>query len=150
MQLNVYNFYCLLIIIKCRCAKTYSTPLISADITNWASLVAQWQRTLLPMQETRAQSLGWEDPLDKEMAIHSSILAWEIPWTEESFRLQSMGLKRVGHDWTTEHACMHTVLMLVTVFYILVFVFLKCMLHIYTHLSISKCHRHVKIRSIMW
>ena len=53
------------------------------------------------MQETRAQSLGWEDPLEKEMAIHSSILAWKIPWMEEPGRLQSMGSQRVGHDWAT-------------------------------------------------
>ena len=48
------------------------------------------------MQETWVQSLGWEDPLEKEMAIHSSILAWRIPWTEEPGRLQSTGLQRVG------------------------------------------------------
>ena len=53
------------------------------------------------MQETQVQSLGWEDPLDKEMATHSSILAWRIPWTEEPGRLQSMGLQKVGHDWVT-------------------------------------------------
>ena len=45
---------------------------------------------------------GWEDPLEKEMAIHSSTLAWKIPWTEEPDRLQSMGSQRVGHDWATE------------------------------------------------
>ena len=50
------------------------------------------------MQETWDQSLGWEDPLEKEMTTHSSILAWEIPWTEEPGRLQSMGLQGVGHD----------------------------------------------------
>ena len=50
------------------------------------------------MQETRVQSLGWEDPLEKAMAPDSSILAWKIPWTEEPRRLQSMGLQRVGHD----------------------------------------------------
>ena len=48
--------------------------------------------------ETRVQSLGWEDPLGKEMATHSSILAWKIPRTEESGGLQSMGLQRVRHD----------------------------------------------------
>ena len=46
----------------------------------------------------RVRSLGWEDPLEKEMAIHSRTLAWKIPWTEEPDRLQSMGLQRVGHD----------------------------------------------------
>ena len=50
------------------------------------------------MQETRVQSLGWEDPLEKEMAIHSSIRAWKIPWTEEPDRLQFMGSQRVEHD----------------------------------------------------
>ena len=48
--------------------------------------------------ETRVRSLGREDPLEKEMALHSSTIAWKIPWTEEPGRLQSMGLQRVGHD----------------------------------------------------
>ena len=50
------------------------------------------------MQETQIQSLGSEDPLEKEMATHSSTLAWKIPWTEEPGKLQSMGSQRVGHD----------------------------------------------------
>ena len=50
------------------------------------------------MQETQVQPPGWEDPLEKEMATHSSILAWRIPWTEEPGGLQSMGLRRVRHD----------------------------------------------------
>ena len=50
------------------------------------------------MQETRVQSLGQEDPLEKGMATHSSTLAWIIPWTEEPVKLWSMGLQRVGHD----------------------------------------------------
>ena len=50
------------------------------------------------MQETWVQSLGWEDPLEKEMATHSSSLAWRIPWMEEPGRLQPMGSQRVGHD----------------------------------------------------
>ena len=57
-----------------------------------------------PMQETqesRVQSLGYEDPLEEEMATHSSILAWKIPWTEEAGGLQSMGSQRVRHDWAT-------------------------------------------------
>ena len=53
------------------------------------------------MQETRVQSLGREDPLEKEMATNSSILAWKIPWTEEPDRLQSVESQRVGHDWAT-------------------------------------------------
>ena len=63
-----------------------------------ASLVAQRLKRLPPMWETRVQSLGQEDPLEKEMAIHSSILAWRIPWTEKRSRLQSTGLQRVRHD----------------------------------------------------
>ena len=55
-------------------------------------------RNLPAMWETRVQSLGWEDPLKKEMVTFSSIVAWRIPWTEEPGGLQSMGLQRVGHD----------------------------------------------------
>ena len=62
------------------------------------SLVAQTVKCLPTMWETRVQSLGWEDPLEKEMVTHSSILAWRIPWMEEPGRLQSMGSQRVGHD----------------------------------------------------
>ena len=65
---------------------------------NRASLVAQSVKNLPAVQETRVQSLGWEDPLEKEMATHSSILAWKISWTEEPGGLQSMGSQRVGHD----------------------------------------------------
>ena len=64
----------------------------------WASLVAQMVKHLPTMLETRVQSLGWEDSLEKEMETHSSILAWKIPWMEEPCRLQSMGSLRVGHD----------------------------------------------------
>ena len=61
------------------------------------------------MQETQIRSLGQEDPLEKQMAIHSSILAWEIPWTEEPGRVQSMGSQRVGHDrGTNTHTHTHT------------------------------------------
>ena len=65
---------------------------------NLASLVAQMVKCLSAMQETWVQSLGWEDPLEKEMAVHSSSLAWKIPWTAEPGRLPSMGSQRVGHD----------------------------------------------------
>ena len=61
-------------------------------------------KNLTAMQETRVRSLGWEDPLEKGMATHSSILAWRIPWTEESGGLQSMGSQRVGHDCVTKHS----------------------------------------------
>ena len=63
-----------------------------------ASLVAQVVKNLPPMRETRVQSLGQEDPLEKGMATHSSILIWRILWTEETGGLQSMGLQRVRHD----------------------------------------------------
>ena len=66
----------------------------------WA-VVAQTVKCLLTMRETRVASLGWEDPLEKEMATHSSTLAWKIPWMEEHGRLQSMVSQRVGHDWVT-------------------------------------------------
>ena len=56
------------------------------------------KKSRLPLQETQVQSLGQKDPLEKEIATHSSILAWEIPWTEESDELQSMGLQRGGHN----------------------------------------------------
>ena len=62
-----------------------------------ASLVAQMLKNLPALQETQVQSLGHEDPLEKEMASHSSILAWRILCTEEPGRLQSLGLQRVGH-----------------------------------------------------
>ena len=55
-------------------------------------------KCLSTMRETWVQFLDWEDPLEKEMAIHSSTIAWKIPWTEEPGRLQSIGLQRVGHD----------------------------------------------------
>ena len=63
-----------------------------------ASLVAQRVRCLPAKWETQVRSLGQEDPLEKEMATHSSTLAWKIPWTEEPDRLQSMGSQRVGHN----------------------------------------------------
>ena len=63
-----------------------------------ASLVAQIVKNLSAMQETQIGSLGWEDPMEKEMATHSSVLAWRIPWVEEPGGLRSMGSQRVGHD----------------------------------------------------
>ena len=66
-----------------------------------ASLVAQKVKSLPAVQDTWVRSLSQEDPLEKEMAAHSSILASEIPWTEEPSGLLSMGLQRVGHEWAT-------------------------------------------------
>ena len=89
--------------------------LSSAGLVNWWLLYSQRKRWIkmseetkksrwLPwptMRETWVRSLGWEDSLEKEMAIHSSTLAWKIPWTEEPGRLPSMGSQRVRHDWAT-------------------------------------------------
>ena len=78
------------------------TPMIlmlgSLILSQRSFLVAQRLKSLPGIQETRVQSLGWEDSLEKEMATHSSTLAWRIPWREEPGRLQSMGSQRVGHD----------------------------------------------------
>ena len=72
-----------------------------AKSKSWASLVAQRVKHLPVMQKTQVQSLGWKDPLEKEMATHSSILVWRMQWTEEPSGLQSMGSQRVRHDWAT-------------------------------------------------
>ena len=66
-----------------------------------AFLVAQTIKHLPAMRETWVRSLGWEGPLERKMAIHSSTLAWKIQWTEKRGGLQSMGSQRVGHDWAT-------------------------------------------------
>ena len=85
---GVYNYWCMLRI----------------DVLNMAivmfrtSLVVQPVKCLSTMRETWVQSLVWKDPLEKEMAIHSSTIAWKIPWTEEPGRLQIMGSQRVRHD----------------------------------------------------
>ena len=77
----------------------YLTPLTSNNLkVYFASLVAQLVKSLPVMQKTGIQSLGQEDPLEKEMATHSSIPAWRIPWTEKPGGPQSMGSERVGHD----------------------------------------------------
>ena len=70
--------------------------MIYACCLDMVSLVAQMIKNLPAMQETQVQSVGWEDPLEKGMATHSSILAWRIPWTEEPGGLQTMGLQ----SWT--------------------------------------------------
>ena len=71
--------------------------LVSASVLP-TSLVAQVVKHLPIVRETQVRFLGWEDPLEKAMATHSSTLAWKIPWTEEPGRLQSMGPQRVGHN----------------------------------------------------
>ena len=76
-----------------------------------ASLMDQTVKNLPAMQEIWARFLGQEDPLEKGMAAHSSVLAWEIPWIEEPGRLESMGLQRVRHDLATKHHHQHTYLL---------------------------------------
>ena len=74
----------------------------------WVSLCSEWGfpgAAVVKNQETWIWSLGWKDPLEKEMATHSSILAWKIPWTVEPGGLQSMGSQRVRHDWLSMHTC---------------------------------------------
>ena len=71
---------------------------LASFVKDKASLVAQTGKRLSTIRETQVRSLHWEDPLEKEMAIHVSTIAWKIPWTEEPGRLQSMGSQRVGHD----------------------------------------------------
>ena len=78
--------------------KKYLMAVIIGTPVSRSSLVARIVKNLPAIQETQVQSLGREDPLEREMATHSSILAWRIPWTEEPGGLQSMGSQRVGHD----------------------------------------------------
>ena len=80
----------------------YEAPGSIPSISIWTSLVAQMVKHLPAMQKIQVQSLGWEDPLEKEMATHSSTLAWKIPWMKEHGRLQSMGCKE---SYTTEQLC---------------------------------------------
>ena len=86
------------------------TPISASAVTSsltiiltscFTSLVAKTVKNLPAMQETWLQSLGWEDLLEKEMATHSSVLAWRVPWTEEPGGLQSFGSQRVRHNWAT-------------------------------------------------
>ena len=70
----------------------------------YASLMAQMVKNPPAMWENWVWSLGWEDPLEKGLATHSSILAWRSQWTEEPGGLQSTGMQRVGHDWATKHS----------------------------------------------
>ena len=84
-------------------AAVYGVHRVGHDWSDLAAAAAGGASgTCLPIQETqtRVQSLGQEDPLEKGMATRSSILAWRIPWTEETGRLKSMGTQRVGHDWS--------------------------------------------------
>ena len=76
----------------------FTLCLVTLYYPDWASLVAQTVKRLPVMWESQVRSLSQEDPLQKEMATHSSILAWRIPWIEEPGKLQSTGSQRVEHD----------------------------------------------------
>ena len=91
---NKFTFRAPLVLSSVSCVELYVSRHQPIPLT----LVAQRLKHLAGMQETRVRSLGWKDPLEKEMAIHSSTLAWRIPWREEPGRLQSMGSQRVEHD----------------------------------------------------
>ena len=84
-------------------AKRHIKKCSASLLIYWAFLMAQTVKNQPAMQETRVWSLGQEDLLEKGIAIHSSILAWRIPWTEEPGALQSMRSQRVGHDRATKH-----------------------------------------------
>ena len=101
----------------------------------WTSLVAQTVKRLFTMQETWFRSLGWEDPLEKEMAIHSSTIAWKIPWTEDPGRLQSMGSQRVGHNWATPHPSIHSFI------YIYIYIYIFVGVHIVIHGHYQPFHK---------
>ena len=107
---NLRNYYCLLRVLKWNKSNRkyvyiyiyiYMYFFFFCFSVYWASLVAQMLKHLPATWETRVQSLGREDPLEKEMSTHSSILAWRISWREEPGGLQSMGLQGVKHDWMT-------------------------------------------------
>ena len=89
------------IVSKERCESIWSPRFLLQFCGLRASFIAQLVKNLPTVQETRVWSLSREDPLEKEMATHSSVLAWKIPWTEEPGGLQSMGSPRGRHDWTT-------------------------------------------------
>ena len=95
--LSLCYLYCFLLHFK------YLEHLWWGSQNHGASLVAQTVKNLPAVQETWFRSPGQEDPLEKGMATHSSILAWRIPWTKGPSGLQSMGLQRVGHDWAMTH-----------------------------------------------
>ena len=120
--------------------------------SHWASLVAQRLKHLPPMWETWVWSLGQEDPLEKEMATHSSILAWRVSWTEEPGRLQSAGSRRVRHNWATSlhfsshtHQCLLFVVILMVViltgmsWYLYLIVILFCISLMIVIFSIFSC-----------
>ena len=104
---HLFWLFCYSGFLYCECGVLSSCRAKASQCTDfsccrtWTSQVAQTVKHLPTMRETHVQSLGREDLLEKEMATHSSILAWKIPWMEEPGRLQSVGSQRVGHDWAT-------------------------------------------------
>ena len=78
----------------------YALKKKEVELIYGASLVAQMVKNLPAIQETQVQSLGWEDPLEESVAMHSNILCWRIPWTEEPGGVQSIGSHRVRHNWS--------------------------------------------------
>ena len=97
-RIEAFELWCWRSLLRVPWTARRSNQSILKEISPEYSLVAQTVKRLSTMRETRVRSLGREDPLEKEMATHSSTLAWKIPWTEEPGRLQSMGSQRVGHD----------------------------------------------------
>ena len=113
--------------------------------SSWASLVAQMVKNLPAMQETRVQSLGWENPLEEGMATHSSILAGMIPWTEETGGLQSMGSQRVGHNWATNTFTHFTIILILS--YILISLFPIYGFHLKDSPRLSILYQHFPVLS---
>ena len=93
-----YIYFCLRFSCKFNVESLIVSFFLSSNFKILWSLVVQMLKCLPAMPETWVRSLGWEDPLEKEMATHSSILAWRIPWMKEPGGLQSTGSQRVGHD----------------------------------------------------
>ena len=112
---------------------------------SWASLVAQMVKNLPAMQETRVQSLGWENPLEEGTATHSSILAGMIPWTEETGGLQSMGSQRVGHNWATNTFTHFTIILILS--YILISLFPIYGFHLEDSPLLSILYQHFPVLS---
>ena len=92
--------------------------LFRSSFLHKGNVMGQTVRRLSVMQKTRVWSLGWEDPLEKEMAAHYSIVAWKIPWITEPGRLPSMGSQRVGHNWANSLSLSFSVIFISEVFYI--------------------------------
>ena len=98
---NILKLSVVIVSYICEYTKNYWIVYFKSAYIQYKNCKAQRLKRLPPMREIRAQSLGQEDPLEKDMVTHSSILAWRIPWTEKLGRLQSMGSQRVGHNWET-------------------------------------------------